>query len=162
LLVGVGNVLHHDDGVGIRAAEVMASLPLPPEVEVYDAGTAGPEMAAVLAGRELVVVVDALHAEAEPGTVFRLAAEDLRPAVHTGLSLHELHLLDALKETRLLGSAPARLVVFAVQVEDVSTGIGLSLAVEAALERVLAAAARELGLPPDILEQAALKSSWAS
>ena len=161
LFVGVGNVLKRDDGVGVRAAEVMSSLPLSAEVEVYDAGSVGLEMADVLKGRELVVVVDAIQADVEPGAVFRFAADDLRPYMRTGLSLHDVHLLDALEETRLLGIGPERVVVFAVQVDDVSTGIGLSPAVEVGMEQALVLAIRELGLPDDIVKHATSTTSWS-
>ena len=57
--MGVGNVLRRDDGFGVRAAEAMARLPLGGEVEVYEAGTAAAEMAAVLERRQRVVVADA-------------------------------------------------------------------------------------------------------
>ena len=70
LLVGVGNVLRRDDGVGVRVAQIMARLPLPPEVEVYEAGTVGVDAAWILEQRELVVVIDAIDAGAKPGTFF--------------------------------------------------------------------------------------------
>ncbi len=153
LFVGVGNVLKRDDGVGVRVAQIMAGLRLPPSVEVYDAGTVGLEAAAMLERRQLVVVADAIEAAAEPGAIFRFSPQQLRPYVKTALSLHDVHLLDALDETRLLGTAPAQVTVFAVQVGDVSTGLGLSPAVEASLEKVLRLATDALGLPASILER---------
>jgi hydrogenase maturation protease len=158
--MGVGNVLKHDDGVGVRAAEIMSHLPLPEEVEVYDAGSGGLELATVLEGRELVVVVDAIQARTEPGAVFKFRPEELRPFVQTGLSLHDLHLLDALKELDLLGSSPRQVVIFAIQTADVSTGLGLSAPVEAGLRRAMELACKEFDISTDILEQAAATSAW--
>ncbi|UCE84776.1 MAG: hydrogenase maturation protease [Deltaproteobacteria bacterium] len=146
LFLGVGNVLRRDDGVGSRAAQILAAWPLPDAVEVFDAGTLGLDAAVVLERRERVVVADAIDAAADPGTIFRLAPEQLRPGCRSGLSVHDAHLLDALDETHLLGTAPERVVILAVQIGDVSTGIGLSPAVEASLERVLRLAAHELGI----------------
>ena len=77
LFVGVGNVLRRDDGVGVRAAEILAGMPLPPQVEVCEAGTAALDLASAIEGRERVVVVDAMDAGARPGAVFRLTPDGL-------------------------------------------------------------------------------------
>ncbi|NOX56678.1 MAG: hydrogenase maturation protease [Planctomycetes bacterium] len=163
LFLGVGNVLKHDEGVGVRAAEILGALSLPDDVEVCDAGTLGIDTAAVLEGRELVVVVDALDAGAEPGAVFRLTPGQIAPTIRGGFSVHDFHFLDALDETRLLGREPSEVIVFGVQVADVSTGLGLTAPVERALTRVVKLAGRELGVPEKILQQATtLESSWSA
>ena len=159
LLVGVGNLLRRDDGVGVYAARALASRVARPEllaevqaevqaeveIEVVEAGTAGLTLAPLLERRARVVVVDAIEAGAEPGAVFCLPPEALEPASASGLSLHDVHLLHALAETELLERAPAEVVVFAVQVGDVSSGIGLSPAVERALPGLYARVTRALG-----------------
>lgn len=145
LLIGIGNLLRGDDGVGVRAARLAAALPLPADVEVVDGGTVGLDAADLLERRERVVIVDAIDADATPGTIFRLKPEELYPACRGGISVHDFHVLDALEQTRLLGRAPHAVVVLAVQVADVSAGIGLSPPVAGALERVVRAALGELG-----------------
>ena len=152
LFIGVGNVLQRDDGVGVRAAELMAGLPLPPDIEVLDAGTAGMGAASMLEDRQLVVIADAVDRGGQPGEVFRVGPEQLRPYVESTVSLHDLHLLHALDEMRLLNKAPEKVVVLAVQVRDWSVGLGLSPQVEAALVPVMRLAAKELNLPPETLK----------
>jgi len=155
LFVGIGNVLQGDDGLGVRAAEIMEKLPLPSEVEVYECGTALPDLARVLEDREVVVVVDAIDARAAPGTVFRLKPEQLeRQSVP--ISLHEIDLSHALDEADLLGRAPKKVFIVAIQVADVSRALTLSLPVEGALLRALGVAVHELELPLDILDYLAL------
>jgi hydrogenase maturation protease len=155
LFVGIGNVLQGDDGLGVRAAEIMEKLPLPHDVEVHECGTALLELARFLEGREVVVVVDAIDAHAEPGTVFRLKPEHLeRPS--TPISLHELDLSHALDEARLLGREPEKVFIVAVQIADLSRALTLSLPVEGALLRALGVAVHELELPLDILDYLAL------
>ena len=151
LFVGVGNVLSGDDGVGVRAAEIMLGLTLPPDVEVYEAGTATLELASLLELRKRVVVVDAVDAGAEPGEIFRLKPEQVERQDSFPLSLHQLGLLHALDETHLRGRPPASVVLVAVQVGDLSPGIRLSPAVRASLPKVLEVAVRELDLSPDVL-----------
>ena len=158
LLIGVGNLLQRDDGVGVHATHALATQLTGSDVEVVDAGTAGLTLAPLLEHRARVVVVDAIDAGAEPGAIFRLSPDDLEPATAAGLSLHDVHLLHALAETELLGRAPAEVVVFAVQVSDVSSGIGMSPAVERALPRLQTLVAEALAVPepgPDAVRAAA-------
>lgn len=146
LLLGVGNVLRRDDGAGVFAARAAARLRLG-RLEAYDGGCGGIDLADVLESRPRVVIVDAIDAGLRPGATARIAPEQLRPAIRTGVSLHDLHLLDALAELRLLHRAPRRVIVIGVQVADISVGIGLSPPVERALPGVIRSALRELGLP---------------
>jgi hydrogenase maturation protease len=161
LLLGVGNVLQGDDGVGVYAVGRLAGVELP-GVEVYEAGTTGPELAVVLERRQKIVVVDAIDAGAEPGTVFRLTPDEIQPPIGTPLSLHQLSFLHALEETRLLDAAPTDVTILAIQVADVESGIGLSVPVEAVIERVLELAIEELGLPTDVLQRVRASKSRAS
>ena len=158
LLIGIGNILRGDDGVGVEVVTRLARLSLPVDVEVYEAGTAGAELAAVLEDRELVVVVDAIDAGQPAGAVFRLAPETLQPAARGGLSMHDMHVLHALDETRLLGTAPREVAILAVQVANVALGIGLSPAVDAVVERVVELAARELGIPIDQAQDTSIRA----
>jgi hydrogenase maturation protease len=146
LLVGIGNVLRGDDGVGVYVAWQLARRPLPREVEVYEAGTAAHELAGVLENRQRVVVVDALDCGDVPGSIHRLGPEAFVPAARSGLSLHDLHLLHALDETRLWGTAPEDVTILAVQVENTAFGIELSAPVRSAVGRAIELAAEELGI----------------
>jgi len=159
LFLGIGNVLYGDDGLGVRAAEVLASLSLPDTVEVVDAGTAGMELSYLIEQRELVLVVDAIDAGVEPGTILRSEPAELQPLVRTGLSLHDLHLLDAVAQTQSLGTGPRRVVIYAVQVRNLSLGIGLSPPVEQALPRVIEGVLEELGLAPQGVDEQAVRAA---
>ena len=147
IVVGIGNVLRRDDGVGVEVAQRLAACPLPDHVEVCDGGTLGLDLACIIENRRRVVVVDAMDAGESPGTVFRLSPEQLSPISNVGLSVHDFHLLHALDETRLTGTEPEETIVIAVQVGDTSAGIGLSEPVRDAADRVVALVAKELGIP---------------
>ncbi|MFO0838583.1 MAG: hydrogenase maturation protease [Phycisphaerae bacterium] len=148
LLLGVGNVLRRDDGVGVHAVRRLAELRLGGLFQAYDAGLCGMEVAPMLERRDRLVVIDAIDAGARPGTIYLTKPEWLRPAVRTGVSLHDLHLLDALDEVRFLRRGPRHVRIVAVQVADVSPGVGLSPAVARAVPAVLRIALRELGAAP--------------
>ena len=106
LIIGIGNVLTHDDGVGVWASSMLSRLDLPDHIEVHDAGTVGLDATSLIEGRRKVVVLDALAADLEPGVICRMPAEELRPLVPATVSLHQVHLLDALDAAMLAGRPP--------------------------------------------------------
>ncbi len=126
LVLGIGNILLRDEGVGVRVIEQMQKMHLPDEVELVDGGTAGADLLDVLAERRKVVVIDAVQAEAEPGTVLRFNADDLVQPERVGISLHELGLGQALTMTKQLGCAPGNVVVFGIKPKDTTCGLDLS------------------------------------
>jgi hydrogenase maturation protease len=137
LVLGIGNILLRDEGVGVRVIEQMQKMRLPNDVELIDGGTAGADLMDVLAEREKVIIIDAVQAECEPGTVLRFTADDLTQPDGVGMSLHELGLGEALKMTKQLGCAPEDVVVFGIKPGDISCGLELSEQISASVPRVV-------------------------
>jgi hydrogenase maturation protease len=126
LILGLGNILLRDEGVGVRVVQAMELLDLPPEVELFDGATAGLDLLDVLGERRQVIVIDAIEGDIEPGTVLRLAPEDLAPREGRGVSLHELGFMETLTVAKRLGIAPQQVTVFGIKPRDVSWGLELS------------------------------------
>lgn len=115
LILGVGNMLLGDEGVGVHVAQRLLATPLPPYVEVIDGGTIGYELLSYLFGKRKIIIVDALKAEAKPGSIILLTPDEIdweKPRsrfVHQG-GLHELlHFateLEPLPEIILFGIVP--------------------------------------------------------
>ncbi len=145
LVLGIGNILLRDEGVGVRVIERMQGMPLPDDVELVDGGTAGADLLDVLAERRKVIVIDAVQAEAEPGTVLRFTADELVQPDGVGMSLHELGLGEALTMTRQLGCAPKDVVVFGIKPKDTGSGLELSEEVEASVPKVVELILPEIG-----------------
>lgn len=142
LVIGIGNVLMLDEGVGVRIVEeIKRNFVFPDDVRVMDAGTMGLGMMHLFRGVEFLLVVDAVDGTGHPpGTVLRVSPEDFAPnqVLH---SLHDVRFVDVLAAAQLIGIMPAADCI-GVQVENMSPAeltIGLSPAVEAALPRALAA-----------------------
>jgi len=159
LILGVGNILLGDEGVGVhvvRAIEARVEagdLALPEGVEVSDGGTMGLDLMDLLEGRRKVVVIDALDPSggAAPGAVLRFTAEDLarlrqgeaplrrgearRQAAN--LSLHQVGLFEAIEMARILGRAPQKVVIFGIVPKDMSPGLELSAEVAAVVPEVI-------------------------
>ena len=137
LVLGIGNVLLRDEGVGVRVIEQMQKMSLPDDVELVDGGTAGADLLDVLAERQKVIVIDAVQADCKPGTVLRFTANDLVRPGGVGMSLHELGLGEALTMTKQLGCEPKDVVVLGIKPKDIGCGLELSEEVAAAVPRVI-------------------------
>jgi hydrogenase maturation protease len=137
LILGIGNILLRDEGVGVRVIERMQKIRLPDDVELIDGGTAGADLMDVLAERKKVIVIDAVQADCEPGTILRFTADDLTGPDGVGMSLHELGLGEALKMTKQLGCAPENVVVFGIKPKDISCGLELSEQISASVPQVI-------------------------
>ncbi|HAK95288.1 MAG TPA: hydrogenase maturation protease [Planctomycetes bacterium] len=144
LVLGIGNILLRDEGAGVRAIEALSAAALPPGVETLDGGTSGADLLDVIAGRRRLIVVDAVDADAAPGTIVRFTPEELAADPARTVSLHEFGLLETLAAARLLGCAPDDVVVIGVQPKDVHAGLALSEEVAAALPRAVAAVVAEI------------------
>lgn len=144
LILGIGNILLQDEGIGVRVAEAMQKVELPPEVEVLDGGTSGANIIDVIADRRKLIVIDAVDGDAEPGMLFRLDADDLMPEEGDVVSLHQIGLLESLIMARILGCLPEEIVIFGVQPKTVRPGLELTPEIAGAMPRVIALVMKEV------------------
>ena len=146
LVLGLGNLLCSDDGLGVIAVHhLLRRLTPPPGVRVLDGGTLGLSLLPHLEDAETAILVDAIRADGPPGSLVRLEGEDVPPAVSARLSPHQVGVADLLDAARWRLRSPARLLLLGVVPETLTLGLGLSPRVAAALpallERVVAEAA---------------------
>jgi len=145
VVLGIGNVLLGDEGLGALATlELERRFHIPGGLEVMDGGTAGLELMPYVAGKDLLIIIDAIKSGKEPGTVVRMEGEDVPVAFRQRLSPHQLGLSDLLAATMLLEETPDRMVLFGVEPVSMETGIGLSEKVAASFERLLGLVTDEL------------------
>jgi hydrogenase maturation protease len=123
LVVGLGNPILTDDGVGIYVARELAQM-RPPNVDLAEACVGGLRLLDTLSGYERVILVDAIQTRGgAPGDVYRLHPSDLRVSLHAG-STHDLSLPGALAFGRGIGMTlpdDENLTIIAIEVEDVLT-----------------------------------------
>lgn len=149
LVLGLGNILLSDEGVGVRAVEELARQdPLPPDVEVLDGGTSGMDLLDQIAGRAHLIVIDAVRTGRPPASVVRLAGEEVPAFFSSRLSPHQLGLSDVLAVLRLMDAAPARITVIGVEPVCLDLDLELSPAVAARLPEVVALIHAELAAAP--------------
>ena len=134
-VLGLGNVLLGDDAFGPLTIEVFRSqFECGPEIEIMDLGTPGLDLAPYLYGRDFVILVDAVKAEGEPGTVHVYRETDLSEcAAQLRVTDHDPGLLESIAHLRLLGRAPLDLAIVGVIPESCIFGAGITSKISAAV-----------------------------
>ena len=142
-VLGIGNILCKDDGLGVAAANILAEQSWPGNVTVYDAGTAVMKLWDVFMNHEMIIIIDALRGDGAPGTIYRLTPGDLAEGEGAILSLHDLGIVDVLRLAGVLNRRP-RVIIFGMEPADLSWEIGLSEPVRENLAALVACIRREL------------------
>ena len=151
LILGLGNILCGDDGVGVAAVERLRRRYAPaPGVRVLDGGTLGLALLGEFRGAENVILVDAVRTDAPPGAPVRLDGDDVAAAVRERLSVHQIGVADLLDALRLMDAFPRRLLLLGLVPRTLELGLRRSPEVEAGVEGLVdevAAEARRMGFP---------------
>ncbi|MBV8133800.1 MAG: hydrogenase maturation protease [Alphaproteobacteria bacterium] len=146
LVLGLGNVLLADDGLGPAAvARVERDYRIPPEIRLEDGGTLGLSLLGLIAESDRVILVDAVRADAPPGTLVRLDGTAVMDAARNRLSTHQVGVADLLDAARLIGSYPATVTLLGLVPESIGLGLVRSTAVTASLDKLVEAIVREVG-----------------
>lgn len=137
LVLGVGNILLKDEGVGVHAVRELMKREYPPEVSIVDGGTAGLDLLYLIEEASRLIIVDATNGDAEPGTIFRFSPEELDDFIPSiSNSLHQIGLLEVLHIGRAMGILPPT-TVFGVQPAVVDWGMELTPELSARLPRLV-------------------------
>ncbi len=153
LLVGIGNRWRGDDAVGIAVVEALRDSALPQGVEVIICDRTPLDLLGVLLERgaafKKIIVVDAVQMAGPAGSVYRISLDDLALPLAKVTSGHQIGLAEALASARELGCAGTSVVVFGVQVCDLSFAKSLTSPVASAIEQVIALIRAEIAEPND-------------
>ncbi|HEQ1858090.1 TPA: HyaD/HybD family hydrogenase maturation endopeptidase [Providencia alcalifaciens] len=138
LVLGVGNILLSDEGIGVRIVEALEErYHLPECVEVLDGGTAGMELIGAMADRDHLIIADVVLSSQQPGNILVLRDAEV-PALFTRkISPHQLGLSDVLSALHLTDEFPKRLTLVGIVPESLEPAIGLTETGKAALEPAL-------------------------
>lgn len=144
IILGTGNLLLKDEGIGIHVIQRMEKLKLPDNVKLVDGGTAGINLYHLIEGADKLIVVDCVDAEVEPGAIFRFAPADVEiPKRATTTSFHEVGLLEALEFAKQDGKSPDTIII-GVQPKEIDWGLELTPEVEKVVPEIIEAVLKEL------------------
>ncbi len=142
LIVGMGNLICRDEGIGVHVIEKMREVKLPGHVELLDIGTSTMDLISYLEGVEKLIVIDAMKAGGTPGTIYRCKPEDLLPTEEGPISLHEIGLLETLDMARKK-ELEIDTVVIGVEPKVIDWGMELSEEVKSKIPGIIEAVLKE-------------------
>lgn len=136
MVVGIGNYILQDEGVGVHVINRLMEMDLPPQVSLVDGGTHSYDLVDFFCQADTVIVIDALKAGGEPGTLYRAPLEELGlKAEDNCTSLHQMHFIEAVQMVNLLGHHP-QIIVFGVEPKVIDWGMDLTPEVAARVPRL--------------------------
>jgi len=145
LVLGMGNLLLEDEGLGIRALEsLQQQYEIPGGVELLDGGTTGMGLLDDMSRREHVLVLDACQTGDPPGTLVRLAGDEVPVYFGMRISPHQMGLSDVLATLELSGEQPAEVTVLGLVPQSLEMRLELSRLIKQKLEDLVDAAVQEL------------------
>ena len=144
LVLGIGNLLLKDEGIGVRVVQEMKDMALPPDVEVMDGGTLGLDLLYYIEGRTKVVVIDAVTVGDPPGTIYRFTDKDLLEKKEALRTAHGIDFPEVIKASKFLGKKPDEVIFIGIEPADISEGIELSPVIEKRIPHIIELVMREI------------------
>ncbi len=144
LIMGIGNLLLKDEGVGVHAAHALLESNLPEGVEVLDVGTAFLDALPALENAQRIIVIDAMKADGKPGSIYRALLDECSSPTRID-SMHGFDVFRMLAVAQ--NSIPDEVIVLGVEPECIDWGMELSPQVVDAMPFLLDAVHKEIGMP---------------
>ncbi len=164
LIIGLGNVLMQDEGIGVRAVEELESrYHMPEGVDAIDGGTSGTELLEHIRGVKPLIVADAINSKSLPGTFIRLVDDQVPAFFQTKISNHQLGLSDLLAILKVTGGAPEHVTIIGMVPRVLENKLGLSPKTEKAVGVMvdkLLAELKAIGIVPKLRDEP-LSGFWA-
>jgi hydrogenase maturation protease len=145
LVLGVGNILLKDEGIGVRVIEkLQADYHCSANVELMDGGTLGLSLLTPIASADYLIVVDAVQNGQPPGTMYRLSVDVLEKRITFKNSLHQLDLVETLAYAEMVGTRPEA-VIIGIEPEDISPwGLELTTTIQGRFSEMCARVVAEI------------------
>jgi len=145
LVLGLGNILLQDEGLGVRAAERLAArYRLPPDVQVMDGGVMGLDLLPHLEGVTHLLITDAVQTGRPPGSLVRLEGEAIPMALSLKMSMHQVGLQELLALAGFQGNLPEHVVLWGLEPASLEWGLELSTPIATQINALVDAAVGEL------------------
>jgi hydrogenase maturation protease len=145
VVLGIGNTILTDEAAGVRAVEALErAFRLPENVLAIDGGTSGMEMIEDLSNLDFLIVLDVVKTGAAPGTVVKIAGDEIPVFFRRKLSPHQIGLPDVLASLELLDALPREVIVLGIEPISLELGMEMTPTVAAKVPVLVAMAAAEL------------------
>ncbi|RLI79684.1 hydrogenase maturation protease [Archaeoglobales archaeon] len=148
LIIGIGNILLRDEGVGVRVAEELKKRKLPKNVEVQDGATLGLSLLNFLENYDKVIVIDAVKGGKKPGTIYKFDLYEFIDDFNFPLSMSSMHDFDFIYAVKNIGrefyKLPEKIVVVGVEPEKIEPGLELTEKINNTIPEIIKAVLEEL------------------
>ena len=147
-IVGVGNRLLGDEGVGLHIIDKLSQIPIPPYVNIVDCGCDLLNLTAYINKPERVIIIDAIRAGGEPGEIYSFDYSRLTAMKIHLCSAHQVNIVDALRLIKLIypSLADCEIIVIGVEPKTMKLGSGLSKEVSESVAEVIGYVLEEISL----------------
>jgi hydrogenase maturation protease len=147
VILGVGNLLLSDEGVGVHVANELVKLELPPGVTVVEGGTDGFRLINVITEADRLIVVDAVKGGGAPGSIYRFDINEVQNCP-SGFktSVHQIGILEVINLSGLIGKTPQTTVI-GIEPESLEMGMELSPKIKSKIPRIIELVLEELKHP---------------
>lgn len=147
LVIGMGNVLMQDEGIGVRAVEELdCRYAFPAHVRIMDGGTTGMELFEPMRTADCLIVADAVNFDRPPGSLVRIADKEINAFFQTKISNHQLGLSDLLALLVMRNETPRRVAIIGMVPYGLENRLGLSAHAAAGLDTMVEMLVQELAL----------------
>ncbi|MBE9536278.1 MAG: HyaD/HybD family hydrogenase maturation endopeptidase [Proteobacteria bacterium] len=146
LILGVGNILMRDEGIGVRVIEaIQENYDLPDNIQLLDGGTAGYTLIDYMDDFDRIIIIDAVRSGSQPGDICRLSPEDIAGEKRLKMSGHKIELPELLALGQKLGKLPETTLI-GIEPEDISWGMELTPALKSAITAIIETAFEEISI----------------
>lgn len=137
VILGVGNLLLSDEGVGVHVANELMKMDLPPGVSVVEGGTDGFGLLNVITEADRLIVIDSVKGGADPGSIYRFDIDDIRNCP-SGFktSVHQIGILEVVNLSGLIGKTPHTTVI-GIEPKSLEMRMELSPEIKAKVPRII-------------------------
>ncbi len=143
-VVGVGNLLLKDEGIGVHIAHALQQIDIPHNVKIVDGGTS-PDLPYYLENIDKLIIIDAVKTRGQPGTIYRFHPYDMNIESEGIISLHELGLEQSLRMMRLIGNEPKETVIIGIEPKELNWGTELEAELQQKIPEIINAVLKEIG-----------------
>ena len=149
VILGVGNLLLRDEGVGVHAAVNLQGFPVPDHIEVIEGGTDGFKLFHLIMDADRLIVVDCVKGGDEPGSIYRFDITDLdNPPDLFKTSVHQISITEVVHLSGTMRTPPETTII-GIEPDEISMSMELSPKVRAKLPKVLEIVLETAGLDPE-------------
>jgi hydrogenase maturation protease len=147
-VIGVGNLLLKDEGVGVHVVQAMqkASLKSKDELTIIDGGTCPDTFYLLPQGLDKLIIVDAVRGGGKPGTLYRFTPQDIVFRRGTVTSLHQLGVAEGLNMIEHTGLNPQEVVIIGVEPKEIDWGLEMSPELQQRVPQIIELVRKETGV----------------